>query len=203
MPLEKMKASKTDGRTLRAENRRKLIFETLLSFYREGIYNPSIAEMEQRSGVSRRTLHHLFKNAEGMAAEISNYLRPTYDKLYHFEPVGGSIEKRIAHLVQHRAKLFEVITPTRKAAIHKMPRIKTLARDHEELIQLLRYHILQQFEAELASCPQSLLEALDLLTSWETWNRLRTYQKMTVKEASSLLCEWIANQLTCMLPEKS
>jgi AcrR family transcriptional regulator len=72
----------TDGRKLRAENRRIKIYETLLSFYREGIFAPSIAEIEKRSGVSRRTLHHLFKNAEGLAAAVAGYLDPTYEKLY-------------------------------------------------------------------------------------------------------------------------
>ncbi len=192
---ENKKKSYTDGRTLRAEKRREKIFETMISFYREGIYNPSISEIEQRSGISRRTLHHLFKNAEGIAIEISNYLRPTYEKLYTFLPTTGSLNQRIYDIVQHRAKLFETVAPTRRAALHKMSRVKTLARDQEELTKLLRYQLLQQFEKELAMCPETLFESLDLLTSWDTWERLRTIQKLPVISTSELLCEMIYCQV--------
>ena len=185
----------TDGRKLRAENRRKKIYDTLLSFYREGNYCPSIAEIEKRSGVSRRTLHHLFKNADGLAASVAENLRPTYSKLYHFEPTGGSLEQRIKTLVRHRAKLYEVITPTRKATIFSMSQIPSLARSHQNSHQTLRDHVRHQFKEELTAGPQSLLETLDLLTSWDTWNRLRTVQKLTVKNAISLICELVAIQL--------
>lgn len=184
-----------DGRKLRAEDRRKKIFETLLSFYREGIYCPSIAEMEKRSGVSRRTLHHLFKNAEGLATAVAEYLNPTYKKLYHFEPTNGPLEQRIETLIRHRAKLYEVITPTRKATLYYMSQIQSLARDQEAANQTLRNHVRDQFKSELAAGPQGLLETLDLLTSWDTWNRLRAVQKLTIKDSITLLCELIAIQL--------
>ncbi|MBW1709581.1 MAG: TetR/AcrR family transcriptional regulator [Deltaproteobacteria bacterium] len=184
-----------DGRKLRAENRRKKIFETLLSFYREGIYCPSIAEMEKRSGVSRRTLHYLFKNAEGVAAEVSKYLKPTYEKLYHFEPSDGPLEHRIETLIRHRARLYEKITPTRKATLYYMSRIQSLAQEQEAANQKLRNHVRDQFKAELAAGPQGLLETLDLLTSWDSWNRLRAVQKLSVKDSIALLCELIAIQL--------
>jgi len=194
-PETKKTKTITDGRTLRAQERRKKIFETLLSFYREGNYCPSIAEMEKRSGVSRRTLHYLFKNAEGMAAAVNKYLNPTYSKLYHFEPSDGPLEQRIETLVRHRAQLYEVITPTRKAALYSMSRIQTLARSQEAANQTARNHVRDQFKKELAAGPQGLLDTLDLLTSWSTWNRLREVQKLTVKDSIALLCELIAIQL--------
>ena len=184
-----------DGRKLRAENRRKKIFEALLSFYREGNYCPSIAEMEKRSEVSRRTLHYLFKNAEGMAAAVHKYLNPTYAKLYHFEPSDGPLKQRIETLIRHRAKLYEEITPTRKAALYYKSRIQSLARSQEAANQKARNHVRDQFKEELAAGPQGLLETLDLLTSWDTWNRLRAVQKLTVKDSITLLSELIAIQL--------
>ena len=184
-----------DGRTLRAQERRKKIFETLLSFYREGNYCPSIAEVEKRSGVSRRTLHYLFKNAEGIATEFDEYLKPAYAKLYHFEPTDGSLEKRIETLIQHRARLYEVITPTRKATLYYMARNQFLARSQEAANQTLRNHVRDQFKEELAAGPQGLVETLDLLTSWSTWNQLREVQKLAVKDSILLLCELIAIQL--------
>jgi TetR/AcrR family transcriptional regulator of autoinduction and epiphytic fitness len=194
-PETKKTKTITDGRTLRAQERRKKIFETLLSFYREGNYCPSIAEMEKRAGVSRRTLHYLFKNAEGMAAEIGEYLKPAYSKLYHFEPSDGPLEHRIETLVRHRAKLYEEITPTRKAALYYMSRIQSLAQSQEAANQTARSHVRDQFEKELATGPQGLLDTLDLLTSWSTWNQLRELQKLTVKHSIALLCELIAFQL--------
>ena len=183
-----------DGRKLRAENRRKKIFETLLSFYREGIYCPSIADVEKRSSVSRRTLHHLFKNAEGMAAAMAAYLDPTYEKLYNFQPTDDPLDQRIETLVRHRAKLYEVITPTRKATLYYMSQIQSLAQSQEAAHQKLRNQVQRQFKVELEAGPEDLLEILDLFTSWDTWNRLRVVQKLTVEECIALLCELIASQ---------
>jgi len=184
----------TDGRKLRAENRRIKIYETLLSFYREGIYCPTIAEIEKRSGVSRRTLHHLFKNAEGLAAALAEHLNPTYATLYRFEATEGTLEQRIETLVKHRAKLYEKITPTRMASIYYMSQIPSIAKSQAAAHQALRDHVRHQFKAELANRPEELLEILDLLTSWDTWNRLRTIQNLSVKASISFLCNLVASQ---------
>lgn len=196
METERRKArTNIDGRKLRAQERRKKIFEALLNFYREGVYGPSIAEIEKRSGVSRRTIHHLFKNAEGLVSAVGDYLNPAYEKLYYFKSSNGSLKERIKTLVIHRAKLYEEITPTRVAATYHMSRIQSLARSQETARQTLKNQVKRQFKAELKVGPQGLLEALDLFTSWDAWNRLRTVQKLTVEDSIELLVELITIQL--------
>jgi len=194
-----MKGKIKDGRTLRAENRRKLFFETLLSFYEDGIYDPSIKEIEERSGISRRTIHHLYTNFEGIAMGLTEYLTPIQSPLYKFKPSQKSLEERVTDMVIHRSKLFEAIAPTNRAASHHLPRTKYAKKEQSRLAKLLRKQVTLQFEKELAKAPDHLIEILDMLTCWETWERLRTKQKQGIKKSIKIVSEMILMQIQAAL----
>lgn len=197
-----VKSKKTDGRTLRAENRRKQFFETLLSFYKDGIYDPSIKEIEERSGISRRTIHHLFTNFEGIALGLTGYLTPIQSPLYVFKPSNKSLEDRVTDITHHRSILYEAIAPTNRAASHHLPRIKHTKKEQCKLSRLLRKQVALQFEKELAEAPESLIETLDVLAGWETWERLRTKQKQGIKKATKIVREMMLVQIQAAISKK-
>ncbi len=192
-----MKATRvSDGRTKRADDRRKKIMETLLAFYRENNFSPSIKELMERSQVSRRTIHYLFTDSEKLAEAMRDYLRPSYQKLYIYEPISGSLVERVRWLIQHRAKLFETIAPTRRAALHDMHRVRSIEKEQRGFAKMLRGHVKTTFTEELINAPDSLLETLDMHSSWETWERFRFWQKLTIKKTSDILVTTILATLT-------
>ena len=199
-----MKADRVpDGRTKRADDRRKKIMETLLAFYRENNFAPSIKELTERSQVSRRTIHYLFTDFEKLAEAMRDYLRPSYQKLYRYEPISGSLAERTRSLIQHRARLFETIAPTRRAALHDMYRVKSIAKEQRSFAKMLRGQVIITFAEELNKAPESLLETLDMLTSWETWERFRSWQKQTIQKTSDNLVKTILTILTSSSPKES
>ena len=46
---------------------------------------------------------------------------------------------------------------------------------------------LQDWLPELEGCPPELLEAIDLVTSFEVWDRLRSQQRLGVARASETM----------------
>ncbi|MCP4754616.1 MAG: TetR/AcrR family transcriptional regulator [Proteobacteria bacterium] len=185
----------TDGRTKRARDRRNSVLEALLSLYRQGKFDPSIKEVMEHSGVSRRTIHYLFTDIETLAKELQEYLRPKYEELHRFEAVSGSLEDRTRTMLQHHARLFETISPTRRAAMTKVHRIKTIARSQRMYGMILREQAIQLYKDELPDAPEQLIEILDMLTSWETWERLRQRQKLSIKKTCDILTHMILAQI--------
>jgi len=93
----------------------------------------------------------------------------------------------IEEFVDQRATVYEAITPVRRAAliaIHDSPAIaESLARAERGL----RRHAAFTFPGLL---PESL-DALELVSSWDAWNRLRTAQGCSAAKARTVVIDLI------------
>src|SRR5690349_19809506 len=89
----------------------------------------------------------------------------------------GSLGQRVVALVDDRAALFERIMPYKRAANLKRPRSPFLADRHRMLVSELRTRLMRRLP-ELRDAPPELVEALDQVTSFEAWDRLRNEQRL-------------------------
>jgi hypothetical protein len=89
----------------------------------------------------------------------------------------------VEELVAQRATFFEAVTPVRRAALLSVHESPTIARNLARLDRLLR----RQLAATFAALAGDALEALDVATSWDTWNRLRTAQGCSVERARRVM----------------
>jgi TetR/AcrR family transcriptional regulator of autoinduction and epiphytic fitness len=172
-----------DGRTQRGERNREAIVEALVACYADGLLRPSVDEVAERAGVSARSVHNHFVDVEALRAEVAQR------QWEHFKddaavPADATIEQ----LVEARAKLYEGITPVRRAALLSVHASPTIARNLARFDRILRRQLVSMF-------PQSTTEtidALEALTSWDTWNRLRTAQGCSVARARRILSRAIS-----------
>jgi TetR/AcrR family transcriptional regulator of autoinduction and epiphytic fitness len=170
-------ASITDGRRARGERTRLRVVEALIALVEEGDLRPSAQRVAARAGVALRTVYHHFEDIEALR---STALRLEWQRhvaeLIDID-VTLSLSDRIAVVCRQRRQLFEAITPVRRAALldESSPLIAQGLRESREI---LRGRIADAFEPEIrergAEGP-ALLDAVDLVTSWQTWNYLRSY----------------------------
>ena len=170
----------TDGRVVRGAKNREAIIDALLALYRAGVLRPTAQQVAEHAGVAPRSVYHHFADMESLVAEVAAYQASRYGHLMDAPDVDGSLEARVAALVERRAELFEAVTPVRRAALLEAHRSPTVRRNLGALARRLR----AQLEALF---PPESLDAADLLTSWEAWDRLRTQQGLSVAAARRVL----------------
>lgn len=161
-----------DGRVQRGERNREAIVDALLACYEAGLLRPSVAEVAERAGVSTRSVHNHFADVEAMRAEL---VQRQWEKN---APLLGEV-RSIEELVAQRVIFFEAVTPVRRAALLSVHDSPSIARGLARLDRMLR----AQLEALYPTVENDVLDALELATSWDAWNRLRTAQECSVARA--------------------
>jgi TetR/AcrR family transcriptional regulator of autoinduction and epiphytic fitness len=180
----------TDGRVRRGERNRDALVDALLGLLESGIPKPTAREIAERAGVSLRTVFAHFDDVESLYAAIATRQRDRFAPLFGPLVADGSQEHRIETLVTHRVELFEQIAPVRRASLLLAPESPELTRRLAEASRALREQLAGCFEPELASAGRSrgdLLAALDIVTTWETWDGLRRGQGLSVATSRRVL----------------
>ena len=162
-----------DGRVERGNRSREAIIEALLGLYEDGNLRPSIPEVAARAGVSVRSVHNHFADVESLRNDAGQRQMQRLAHLWMRETT------TLEQLVLHRSELYEAITPVRRAAllqIHESPALVKLLANGDRMAR-------QQLQELFPGVDGDTLTALELLTSWDSWNRLRTVQGCSVARA--------------------
>ncbi len=176
-----------DGRVRRTVRSRAMVVDAVLDLLGEGVAQPTAEQVAARSGVSIRSIFRLFDDmsslhraaAERQFERLGALLVPLRDT--------GPVGERIDALVANRADVYEAVTPVRRAAVRLAATSPEIASELARVAGLLRAQTAGTFRAELAGAGPGVLDAVDLLTSWEAWDRLRRAQGLTVEQAATTL----------------
>lgn len=169
-----------DGRVERGARNREAIIDALLACYEAGALRPSVPDVAARAGVSVRSVHNHFADVEALRAEVSQRQWQRFASL-----VGPALNAQ--ELVDQRAAFYEAVTPVRRAALLSIHDSPTIARNLGRLDRLLR----RQLETTFPALTSDELDALELVTSWDAWNRLRAAQGCTVTRARRVVVDVI------------
>lgn len=170
-----------DGRVRRGARNREAIVDALVACYEAGDLRPSVPEVAARAGVSVRSVHNHFADVEALRAEVAQWQWQRHASL--IGPVAT-----IEELVAQRAAFYEAVTPVRRAALLSVHDSPTIARNLARLDRVLR----RQLDATCAGLDRPILDRdvldeLELVTSWDAWNRLRTAQGYSVARAQNVV----------------
>jgi AcrR family transcriptional regulator len=184
-------AETVDGRVRRGAENRSALVEALVSLYEDGELTPTAGQIADRAGVAVRSVYGHFGDVETLAAEVSRRQWQVHGRLMDAEPIAGTRRERVEQLVARRAELFEAIAPVRRAGMLHAHHNETIAANLRVLARRFRAQIAQTFAPEFTNAGRArtseLLEAADLLLSWESWERLRTQQGCSTARARRVL----------------
>jgi hypothetical protein len=106
-------------------------------------------------------------------------------------PAKLSLATRIERTVAHRASLYEEIAPIRRALVRKVSSsegvIASIAAADGLLLENLKETFAPELTALAAGARLEVLEALDVATSWEAWERLRTVSLLQVRGSKRVM----------------
>ena len=181
----------TDGRVARGQRTRRNVAEALMELLREGDQEPTARAVAQRAGVSLRLVFHHFTEMDDLYHYVSALqLRRQWSEM----PCISSklaLTTRLERTVAHRAALYEEISPIRRALARRIPSSKGVTATVAAADALLLEDLKETFEPELAALGASarleFLEAMDVATSWEAWERLRTGSLLQTRGARRVM----------------
>lgn len=180
-----------DALAFRDDRAREAIVDAMLGLYHRGVPDPTALEIADQAGVSLRSVYYHFSDLESLAIEAVGRQRAQIEPLLLTPITTGTLDDRITETVERRCELYEVVTPVRRAALLIRHRSPTIDENLTLLARVLREQLAATFAPELAATDEryrcALLDALDLATSWEAWERLRTSQALTRDRARSVM----------------
>lgn len=183
-------AKKPDGRLLRTERSRQLIIDAVQALVNEGILVPTAQSVAERAGVGIRTVFRHFADMETLFATVDLQLREGYEGLFVGGDRAGTLSERIHHAIERRATAYEkhsCLMLSTRAQMWRSPVLrKNFARNQRGL-----QRDLADWLPEISDLPAVRKEAVDAATSFETWNRLRSHQGLSVKASMDVVYEML------------
>ena len=180
-----------DGRAARSYRARLALAGALLNLLNEGVGRPTAAQIAERAGVSLRLVFHHFDDLEAIYASAGDLQIERVRTLT--KPVDPALPfaERVATFLKIRARVFEYVSPVRRASMRRETSSAEISRRMRVAHQLAREHTLHAFAGEIASAPAGqraeVAAALDSVTSWETWEFLRSRSELSVRQASRVV----------------
>jgi len=174
----------SDGRVRRAQRSGQAIVEALLDLVGRGDVDPTAQQVAARARVGIRTVFRRFSDMESLFTEMD--ARITTNALPHLlagTPTGTPRQRALA-LVRRRIAFFERIAPYKRAGNIKRAPSPFLRQRHAQLVRLLRSELHRSLP-EATTAP--VADAVELATSFEAWDRLRSEQRLSRRRAQAVV----------------
>src|ERR1700688_213036 len=165
-------AQPADGRKHRSQKSQTLIVNAMLELVAEGNLEPSADQIADIAKVGRRSVFRHFKDMDTLYREIHNSIAATMGSIVLQPFTAADWHGRVLELVDRRALGFEKMKPFLLAGQVHRHRSEFLKVSHAQFVATLRAILLGVVPKEVAG-NSVLVEALDMLLGFESWNRLR------------------------------
>jgi AcrR family transcriptional regulator len=167
----------TDGRTLRSLRTREAIVDATIGLLEDGDLRPTAPRVADRAKVSVRSIFQHFADLETLHAAVAERLVERVAVLLLPVPPDGPLPGRIDQFVHQRTLLLEAVTPIRRAAAVHGPFSPEITARLQDGQAFLRAEIEHTFGPELeamGAARADVLDGLDAVLSWSTWDGLRS-----------------------------
>lgn len=181
----------SDGRTQRQHNNKLKTTATVLDMILATGSVPTVDEIAEQSGVSRRSVFRFFSNKDELFIEVQEMMK---NRIFsQFPPPQADFERPIEEtltlFLDWRIQLHEFVMPLRKIAESKKHASQFVRDNMAKNRQLEKEYVIRLFATYLSgrSDKKELLTLLQLNTSWNTWSVLRNDYQLGVEESRKLL----------------
>ncbi len=193
-PSQTTEKAPIDGRRQRTLDSRARIIAAMLELTLSGQTTVSAELVAERANVGLRTVFRHFKDMDSLYREMSLVIERRLRDGVAFTFKHAAWRDRVGELIARRADIFEMITPFKRAEAAHRDRSRFLEQDILRLNNFLRDKLREALPPALHEDPV-LFDALDLLLSFEAWERLRREQRLSPRRAREVLEATVARLL--------
>lgn len=179
-------AREADGRKHRSQKSQMLIVNAMLELVARGNLAPSADQIAEIAKVGRRSLFRHFSDMDTLYREMAISVVATMGTIAQQPFEADDWRGQVLELVDRRAAGFEKMKPFLLAGQVHRHRSAFLKTAHARFVGRLR-NILTGILPRDAARDAVLVEALDMLLSFESWNRLREDQGLSMAKSRRVL----------------
>lgn len=177
----------TDGRTARALRTRGCIVDATIELVERGDLRPTAPRIAETAGVSVRSVFQHFDDLETLFAAVG--VRTAERVAALVRPIDPALPfaERFDLYVAQQASVNEAVTPICRAALVHSPDSTVINQQLHGGFEMGKWRLSSVFARELNAMGAqrtALFDALVLLTSWSSWNVLRTIEGRSPEEAA-------------------
>jgi AcrR family transcriptional regulator len=187
-------ADEADGRKHRSQKSQARIVNAMLELVAQGNPEPSADQIADIAKVGRRSVFRHFNDMDTLYREMTDSIARSMGSIVLQPFQAADWEGRILELVDRRAIGFEKMKPFLLAGQVHRHRSPFLKASHAQFVQMLRQILLGLLPKKIAR-NADLVEALDMLLSFETWSRLREDQGLSIARSKRVLKQAIRSML--------
>ena len=174
-----------DGRRRRSQASRERIVAAMMALVQEGRLNPVAEEVAERAQVGLRSVFRHFSDMDSLYAEMAVKLAREYQSaLAPFQSTDW--HGQLVEAMDRRIGIYERLLPFKRAADAHRHESAVLQANHLATSQLLRMRRRDMLPPALKD-DRTAFETLDFLLSVDSWQRLRVEQKLSAKDARSVI----------------
>jgi AcrR family transcriptional regulator len=178
--------AETDGRRRRSQDSRERIVAAMLELIHSGEISPGAEQVAVRAQVGLRTVFRHFNDMDSLYREMSKAIEAELRQIIDKPLDGADWRERLTNLIHRRALAFEKVGPYKRASDVHRHTSPVLQADHIRMVAILREILKAAVSPEIARDPIRF-EALEVLMSFEAWNRMRRDQGLTAKRAAAVI----------------
>jgi AcrR family transcriptional regulator len=184
--------SQADGRRTRSLRTRQRLIQAYLQLVRKKRARPTVTEVVQRAGCSRRSLFERFDSVELLTVAALDHAMQDGRVLSGPRPAETDRQTRIKAQAALRARLCEDWWPLWSVAMRTQKEVPELASRIAEMRELARTQLELLCQPELetvaADTRTAVLIALEAVMDFESWSRMRGMHGLSLEQASEVLC---------------
>ena len=190
----------SDGRHRRSERTRKALIEAYLDLLRENQQPPTTPEIAKRAGCSVRSVFERFSDVLTLSLAAADYAVEQATAQAAVPNLDADLHTRLKSQVETRAAICEQWLPLWRALLRHQSASEELAIRIKRIRAAMVSRLALVYGPELSTLSDAehtqLLVALDILTDFESWGRMREDHGLSIEAARDL---WI-NAIGRMLP---
>ena len=182
-----------DGRLLRSERTKQVLIEAYLGLLRENPQIPTAADIARRAGCSIRSVFERFSDLLSLSFATADYAFAQGMAQAVARHVDGDRQTRLRSQVETRAAVCEQWLPLWRALLRHQHESQELAYRIERMRDAIVGRLELMYRPELSALPdaerKAVLIALEALTDFESWGRMRERHSLSIEAARDV---WIA-----------
>jgi AcrR family transcriptional regulator len=192
----------SDGRFRRSERTRQTLVETYLDLLREKQKPPTAPEIARRAGCSIRSVFQHFSGLHTLSLAAADYASAQVLAQAAVPNVDADLHTRLKAQVETRAAICERWLPLWRALLRYQSESKELAVRIKRIRAAMVARLELVYGPELSTLSETertqLLVALDILTDFESWGRMREGHGLSIEAACEIWINAIGRMLPCV-----
>lgn len=183
--MDAAETSPPDGRRRRSQNSRNAIVAAMLDLVAEGRITPSAEDVASRAGVGLRTVFRHFTDMESLYAAMTGRLAEHYEMwLIPFDSTEW--QGQLVEAIERRTATYERLLPFKRAGDAHRHMSPAIQAEHARMLGVMRQR-LRSFLPPAITDDDVRFETIDLMLSFEAWQRLRDEQALPVELARRIV----------------